>query len=1285
MHVAYTLREELHRSTRRIVYRAVRDGDQCPLIIKSLQPGWASDQEVDALTREYKILSSLSIDGVPRAYDLVSHGDNIHLVLEDRGGSTLSEYMRSSKHDVKTGLHIALDLVKVLDGVHRQQVVHRDLNPANVLVDQAGKVTLIDFSISTRQPEHHVPVSHPSRLEGTLAYLSPEQTGRMNRPVDYRSDLYSLGVTLFELFSGRLPFQADDPMELVYCHLAVPPPRVHDIGRDIPRSVGDVIGKLLEKAPEDRYQSALGIVHDLRTCLEHLHDAPEEFRPARRDVRDWFSIPRKLYGRHDESRSLMAAFDRVSLGGVELVLVAGYSGIGKSALVHSVQTPVTDRRGYFVSGKFDQLRLAVPYSAFVAALRELIRQLLTESDDALATWKSKLLTALDGNGQLVIDVIPEVAHIVGPQPPVRELNPAESRNRFQLVFRNFLRVFCRTEHPLVIFLDDLQWVDPASLALLDTILPDDDSHHLLLIGAYRDNEVDAAHPLTAAVQALATEEHVRVTHLTVGSLPPHSVTELLCDTLHRDQRAVAPLQQLVLEKTAGNPYFLSQLLTTLYGKGSLSFDYASNRWTWDIDELEAMNITSNVVDLMTSRLNGLPQTTQRALSLAACLGSRFQVETLQALSSERKHDVLDDLQPAIEAGLVTHDRDGSKAQGPLGIVTDHARLRFSHDRVQQAAYAMLSEEAKHRLHLQIGLQLQSSVPDTAKSERLFETVEQLNFGSDLITDDAGRKELARLNLEAARRAVSATAYAAACTYARAGLGALPADGWQKEYPLSRDLHRVLVDAEYLRGDFEVSQRLISTMLSKLHTPVEQTEVQSALVVQQTLGGRYRDAIATCCDALAKLDINLPTGDQEAALFEELARYRKAVGSCDPESLIDAPQTASHESAVAARLLAALLPLCYIADPSLCRLASVRGVTLSLTHGLTPNSPIAYGFFGLLHSSVLHNYRDAYKFGRLAIDLAERHADSSQVCRTTHMFCAFINHWNRHLQEFDEVNRRGFQAGLQSGELQFAGYHRYNRALCLFHLGTNLKDLVGELEELIRFGRKTRNQHGTDPAVAVMRAVLDLAQETPEPGSFLFEEMSEEKFLADLVSRNARPAIGHYHIIKSQVLYLYGRDGRGDHVARKRLRSISHSFQVIFRPRCMSSTPLLFQRPQSNVQVTATSRNVWSRSVSVSGSSSDGLKVARTTSCTSRCLSALKSHDSMEMVLEPPSCMTVPSKKPGAAGISKKRPSRASEPVCFGWSSNGAKSPPCISPKRNMGTSYGVPRGRPACWRKCMRD
>ena len=500
----YSIRDEIYRGRTRVVFRAVCDADDTAVIIKTVGTDVPTEHDVAELRREYELLSSLSIDGVVKAHEFNSDAGAVQLVLEDRGGVTLAEHLRSDL-DLASRLRMAVEITSVLAELHDNSVLHKDINPGNILVDPAsGKITMIDFSISTRLAEEHQPVIHPNVLEGTLAYVSPEQTGRMNRPVDYRSDFYSLGATFFELFTERVPFQAADPMELVHSHMAIPAPSPAAFRGELPASLCMVILKLLEKAPEDRYQSASGILEDLRACQSHVQSGriPEDFQPGAHDLRDRFSIPKKLYGRQGELKTLVQAFERISRHGAELLLVSGYSGIGKSALSKAVQGPVTEHRGYFVTGKFDQLQRTVPYSALVTALGELVLQLLTETDEALADWSRKLRDALNDNGQLVVDVIPEVEYVIGPQRELPMLDGDAARNRFRMVFHNFIRVFCRREHPLVIFLDDLQWADPASLTLLEAILADDEAEHLLLIGAYRDNEVDDSHPLVAMVEAL---------------------------------------------------------------------------------------------------------------------------------------------------------------------------------------------------------------------------------------------------------------------------------------------------------------------------------------------------------------------------------------------------------------------------------------------------------------------------------------------------------------------------------------------------------------------------------------------------------------------------------------------------------------------------------------------------------------------------------------------------------------------------------------------------------------
>ena len=1116
----YSLTEELHRGRKHIVWRATRESDGETVVIKSTSGDRVDERDLLDLTREFELLRALSLDGVVSAQEMVSRTDAVHLILEDSKLTPLSQLISSQEVELRDRLAIAIALTQVLAEVHGQGVIHKDINPSNILVDpDTNSVQLIDFGIATRQTEEHTSVSHPRMLEGTLAYVSPEQTGRMNRPVDYRSDYYSLGVTLFEFFTHEVPFRADDPMELVHAHVALPAPHPGERGTALPVPLSQILQALLEKAPEDRYQSAIGIQRDLEFVLESLDNpAQSEFVPARFDVRDRFSIPKRLYGRENELNVVLAGFDRIAVGGAELILVSGYSGIGKSEIAHTVQSAVTTRRGRFVSGKFDQLPSTVPYTAMAAAFRDLVRQLLTETDDALAVWKDLLSNELGGNAQLIIEVVPELELVLGPQEPLRDLGATGAKNRFLIAFQQFVRAFSKQEHPVVLFLDDLQWADPASLTLLESIL-NDESEHLLVIGAYRDNEVDDSHPVRAMTSAIRSSG-VRITELQVEPIADAHLARLLGDTLNRSTDEIDDFTELVAQKTGNNPFFVRQFLSTVHSRGALRFEPDTNSWTWDIAAIDEMNITDNVVELMVDRLKELPVGSQRALQYAACIGNAFDLTTLAVISDEQAQ-VDDDLQPAIDAGLVIQREPTGVRPDEDSIGSRESAYRFLHDRVQQAAYSLIDDSEKSIAHLRIGERLAASLDEAALEERLFEIVDHFNVGRHQIEGETDRQSLAERNLAAAKRALGANAYEAARDYAVAGIDCLPNDAWSNCYELARDLDRCEANAAYLRGDFERSEEIVGLMLSSVHTPVEKAELHSSLTIQYTLSGRYGKAIESAREGLALLGVDLPSEGLDASLERELEIYRNALGDRSLSDLRELPEMHSPEMIVAVRLLSDVCPLAYIAQPDLFPVAAGRIVNLTLEHGLAPHSPFGFAFFGLTHSSVLHEFEPAYELGRLAMDLAHDREDRSMICRTSHPFCAFINHWSRPLAEFLEPNQSGFQAGLQSGELQFAGYHWYNRSLNLFHMGQKLPQLIQSCEEMTRFTQRTRNQHATDPIQATRRVALDLSGKTPEAGSFDTEEISFDELISDLRSREARPTLCHFGVMRAWALLLYG--------------------------------------------------------------------------------------------------------------------------------------------------------------------
>ncbi|MBW4442006.1 MAG: AAA family ATPase [Plectolyngbya sp. WJT66-NPBG17] len=1046
-----TVQSKIYESAASLVYRGIRVQDGQAIVAKLLKQDYPSLQELTRYRQEYQITRSLDLEGVIKAYSQQEHQRTLVILLEDFGGESIEHWMQQQPDfcpmPLSNFLQFAIDLTEILGSVHTASVIHKDISPGNIILNPlTGVIKLIDFGIATRFDRTNPTFKSPHVLEGTLAYLSPEQTGRMNRLLDYRTDFYSLGVTFYELLTGQLPFPTTDVLELIHCHIAKSPVPPHELNATIPKPVSDLVLKLMAKNAEDRYQSAWGIKADLECCLYQLLETAQinSISLGLHDISDQFHISQKLYGREAEIAALLAAFERVdgienaenSPPRVEMMLVSGYAGIGKSALVQELYKPITAKRGYFVLGKFDQLQHNVPYSAIVDALRKLVQQLLGEPDEQVQEWRSRLLDALENNGQLIINVIPDVELIIGKQPPVPEVGATEAQNRFNRVFQKFIRVFCSKEHPLAVFLDDLQWIDSATLRLIELLLLDKHAQSLFLIGAYRDHEVNSTHPLAITLGQLR-KQGAALQEISLSPLTLESLAQLLAETLYQDADTVRPLTELVLHKTEGNPFFVGEFLRLLYSQNLLSFDASRLSWQWNITQIQAQNITDNVVELLLSKLRKLPEDTQHILRLAACIGAKFDLERLASVCGRSSKTVFQDLLVAAQAGFI---QPISELDEDL-LIQDY---KFLHDRTQQAAYALINEAQKQTIHLQIGRGLLEETLPEQLSKRLFEIVDHLNHGVELVTDQTERNAIAKLNLMAGQKAKTAIAYSTAQNYLTLGRSWLTPSSWQTDYDLTLKLYVETTEVAYLCGEFEQVEYWATIVLQQAKTVLDSIEVYEVKIQADTAQSQLIKAISTALQVLQRLGISFPEQPNQLDIQLELDTITSLLNEKSIEDLFHLPEMTDPNKLAAMRILSKISISAYIAAPSLMPLLVAKQVNLSIQHGHTLVSPFAYASFGLILCGVVGDIETGYQFGQLALRLLSQSDSHPLKARTLNIVNNFIIHWKEHARVLLKPLLAGYQSGLETGDLEFAAYCAYTYCFQSYANGKELREVEHEM-------------------------------------------------------------------------------------------------------------------------------------------------------------------------------------------------------------------------------------------------
>jgi PAS domain S-box-containing protein len=1047
---------QIYESANSLVYRGIRKADNKPVILKLLKQDYPTPAELVRYKQEYEITRSLNIEGAIKAYDLKEYQRTLVIIFEDFGAESLQKLINYPPNAHRTGglgenrpmplaefFRLAIKIAEILGRLHSANIIHKDINPSNIVLNpKTGQVKIIDFGIATRLNRTNPTLSHPNVLEGTLAYMSPEQTGRMNRFLDYRTDFYSLGVTFYELLAGQRPFTTTDVLELVHCHIAKQPIPLHILTEgEVPKPVADLVMKLMAKTAEERYQSAWGIVADLAACLRQLETTNriEEFPIGSQDISDKFQIPQKLYGREQEIATLLAAFERVAGGDKEegdrneektssspitinqsqseLMLVAGYSGIGKSALVAEIYKPITKRKGYFISGKFDQFKRNIPYAAVVNALAGLVRQILTESQDQLNEWRAKILSYLGANSQVIIDVIPEVELIVGKQPALPELGPTEAQNRFNLVFQKFIRLFCSPEHPLVIFLDDLQWADAATLKLIKLIMTEAKTQYLLTIGAYRDNEVNSTHPLMITLEELRNSGAI-INQITLSPLAINCVSQLIAETLHSTIENVKPLAKLVFRKTGGNPFFVNEFLKTLYTENLIVFkpNLSGQIWKWNLAHIEAIGFTDNVVELMISKLKKLPNSTQIMLQIAACVGGKFDSNTLGIISQKPLNKIEQILFNALQLGLIV----------PTADLDDQLLIqsyKFGHDRIQQAAYALIKDSDKKALQLKIGRLLLQNIPTERLSEEIFKIVDHFNLSIELVTEREERNKIAQLNLLAGKKAKAATAYESAVRYLNYGRKILAKNSWKPQYELTINLYVEAVEAEYLNTNYKQAKTLSDIVLKQAKTVLDKVKVYETRILFYSAQNQLKTAIETGLEALETLEVSLSYTQPEILSVEELYNL---------------PEMTDPYKQAAMRILMMLFAPAYSTNPALLVQIAFTMVELCINYGNSPLAAYAYALYGLLLCGVLENIELGYQFGKLSLKVLEKFDGKEIKCRVYNKFNSFIIHWKEAARRSLEPLRETVQLCLETGEIEFACYASLNYCINLSLVGEPLE-------------------------------------------------------------------------------------------------------------------------------------------------------------------------------------------------------------------------------------------------------
>jgi predicted ATPase len=1100
--------ESLRRDEDSILYRGRKEEDLSQVLVLAPAEEEPRRESVRRLEHEYALREELDPAWAARPMGLSFHWNRPVLVLQDPGGAPLSQLLGQA-FELGSSLRLAISLAAVIGHLHDRGLVHKDIKPANILADAAtGDVWLMGFGIASRLRRERQSPDSPEFIAGTLPYMAPEQTGRMNRSTDSRSDLYSYGVTLYEILTGFLPFAAADAMEWVHCHVARRPMPPDQRVKGIPGPISAIVMRLLAKTAEERYQTAAGVEADLRRCLVEWEKSGriDSFSVGKHDVSDRLWIPERLYGRDWEVKALLGALERVAAGGTSgLALVSGYSGIGKSSVVNELHKEIVLPRCIFIAGKFDQHKRDIPYTTLAQAFQNLVRQILGKSEAEVTHWRTAIQQAMGANGQLVVNLIPELELIIGKQPPFPELPPQETQNRFQAVFTRFLSVFAQKEHPLTLFLDDLQWLDIATLRFIEHLLTHADVKHLLLIGAYRDNEVSPSHPLMLTLDSIS-KSGVAMDEIVLKPLSFADVNHFISDALRCERGRSEALARLVHRKTAGNPFFVIQFLTALAEEHLVEFDSRTTKWQWDLTQIRTRGFTDNVVELVIGKLKRLSVATQEVLKELACLGDTVKISTLAMVNGER--EIHADLWEAVHAELV---------------IRLPSSYKFLHDRVQEAAYALIPPERRAEVHLRLGRVLMERMSQKEISESIFDVVNQLNRAVDLIEDSEERLSLLRLNVVAGMKARAAIAYTSARNYFALAEALLSSDAWRGRYQETFDFYLAFSECEYLVGNFAAADNLFDLLLDRALSNLDCAKVYGLRMKLYQVAGKYDDGVTVALEALRLFDVTLPESDEEiqAASEAELARVPINLRGRVISELVDSPLATDPAVRAIIDLLVEAVPCAYIGRPKLFPLITPKAVNFSLRYGHTEQSSFAYGVFALMLVSLVGDLTTAFEYSEMSLRLNEKLKNPRLRGTLLHLHGDHVNFWKRHFATGMPILEQALLACLEVGDLVYAGFLAFETVWQAIEKGDTLPEVLAFSTKYAAFARESHNDAVYETIRLEQQFVACLQGRTSGSLSFGDDVFDEESCFAAIVKATFGCGIVFYRIMQQILAFVHG--------------------------------------------------------------------------------------------------------------------------------------------------------------------